>query len=174
MMSLHRGCHYIARTATRYGVQMSDWADEHLAIYLESGGVKGHILDLSEGGGRAFTTTCLIRYRGRTSGAVYVKPLVYGNFGGELVLVASKGGADVHPQWYNNIRASATVDVQVGTQAFEASWRELENEERHGAWTYMTHLYPPYITYQQSTSRRIPLVALAVGRSIDVFTQHSA
>ncbi|MGA9374422.1 MAG: nitroreductase/quinone reductase family protein [Mycobacterium sp.] len=153
---------------------MSDWADEHLAIYLESGGVKGHILDLSEGGGRAFTTTCLIRYRGRTSGAVYVKPLVYGNFGGELVLVASKGGADVHPQWYNNIRASATVDVQVGTQAFEASWRELENEERHGAWTYMTHLYPPYITYQQSTSRRIPLVALAVGRSIDVFTQHSA
>jgi deazaflavin-dependent oxidoreductase (nitroreductase family) len=173
-MSLHRGCHYIARTATRYGVQMSDWADEHLAIYLESGGVKGHILDLSEGGGRAFTTTCLIRYRGRTSGAVYVKPLVYGNFGGELVLVASKGGADVHPQWYNNIRASATVDVQVGTQAFEASWRELENEERHGAWTYMTHLYPPYITYQQSTSRRIPLVALAVGRSIDVFTQHSA
>ncbi len=155
-------------------MQMSDWADEHLAIYLESGGVKGHILDLSEGGGRAFTTTCLIRYRGRTSGTVYVKPLLYGNFGGELVLVASKGGADVHPQWYNNIRASSTVDVQVGTQAFEASWRELENEERHTAWTYMTHLYPPYITYQQSTSRRIPLVALAVGRPIEIFTQHGA
>lgn len=173
-MSLHRGCHCIAQKATRYGVQMSDWADEHLAIYLESGGVKGHILDLSEGGGRAFTTTCLIRYRGRTSGTVYVKPLLYGNFGGELVLVASKGGADVHPQWYNNIRASSTVDVQVGTQAFEASWRELENEERHTAWTYMTHLYPPYITYQQSTSRRIPLVALAVGRPIEIFTQHGA
>lgn len=28
---------------------MTDWADEHLAMYLESGGAKGHILDLSEG-----------------------------------------------------------------------------------------------------------------------------
>jgi len=38
----------------------------------------------------------------------------------------------------------------------------------------MTHLYPPYITYQQSTSRRIPLLALAVGRPIDIFTPHNA
>jgi len=152
---------------------MSDWADEHLAMYLESGGARGHILDLSEGGGRAFTTTCLIRFRGRTSGRTYVKPLIYGNFGGEIILVASKGGADVHPEWYNNIQASSSVDVQVGTQAFEASWRELEDEERHEVWTYMTHLYPPYITYQQSTSRRIPLLALAVGRPIEGFTQHN-
>lgn len=164
----------MAPTATRYGVQMSDWADEHLKMYLESGGAKGHILDLSEAGGRAFTTNCLIRYRGRTSGKTYVKPLIYGNFGGELVLVASKGGADAHPEWYNNIRASTAVDVQVATQAYQASWRELEDEERHEAWTYMTHLYPPYITYQQSTSRRIPLLALAVGPSIEVFTHQSA
>lgn len=152
----------------------ADWVNDHLVSYLASGGTAGHIVDLTEVGGRAFTTHCLIRYRGRTSGRTYVKPLIYGNFGGELILVASKGGADVHPEWYNNIRASSTVDVQVGTQAFEASWRELEDEERHDAWTYMTHLYPPYITYQQSTSRRIPLVALAVGRPIEIFTQHSA
>lgn len=153
---------------------MSDWADKHLAAYLESGGASGHILDLTEAGGRAFTTHCLIRVKGRNSGKTYVKPLIYGNFGGELIVVASKGGADSHPEWYNNIQASSSIDVQIATQAYEAGWREPADEERHEAWSYMTHLYPPYITYQQSTSRRIPLVMLAVGRPIDVFTPHTA
>jgi len=34
----------------------------------------------------------------------------------------------------------------------------------------MSHLYPPYLTYQQSTSRQIPLVMLTPVRSIDVFS----
>lgn len=151
-----------------------DWVNDHLVSYLASGGTAGHIVDLTDGGGRAFTTHCLIRVRGRSSGDTHITPLIYGNVAGEIVLVASKGGSDVHPQWYNNIRASATVDVQVGTQAFTARWRELEDEERHEAWTYMTHLYPPYITYQQSTSRRIPLISLAVGATIDPFTNQNA
>lgn len=150
--------------------ERGDWISEHLAAYLDSGGTEGHILDLSDVGGRAFTTHCLIRYRGRKSGSVYVTPLIYGNFGGEIVVVASKGGADSHPGWYLNIRESPTVDVQVATQAFEAGWREPEDDERHELWAYMTHLYPPYITYQQSTHRRIPLLMLSPGRSIEVFT----
>lgn len=150
--------------------ERGDWVGEHLSTYLTSGGTRGHVLDLGEVGGRAFTTNCLIRYRGRSSGKVYVTPLIYGNFGGEIVIVASKGGADSDPEWYRNILQSATVDVQVATQAFEATWREPEDEERHEVWAYMTHLYPPYITYQQSTSRRIPLVMLAPGKAIDVFT----
>ena len=150
--------------------ERGDWAAEHLAEYLSSGGTRGHILNLHDVGGRSFTTNCLIRYRGRSSGKTYVKPLIYGNFGGDVVIVASKGGADSHPEWYHNIQASTTVDVQVATQAFEATWREPEDDERHEVWAYMTHLYPPYITYQQSTHRRIPLVMLTPGRSLDVFT----
>ncbi|ADT97918.1 MULTISPECIES: nitroreductase/quinone reductase family protein [Mycolicibacterium] len=147
-----------------------DWADQHLATYLSSGGARGHLLNLEQAGGRAFTTHCLLRVQGRTSGRTYIKPLIYGNVGGELVVVASKGGADTHPEWYRNIRASDTVDVQIATEAFEATWREPDDEERHEVWAFMTHLYPPYITYQQSTSRRIPLVMLAIGKPIDVFT----
>lgn len=150
--------------------ERADWADEHLATYLASGGTRGHILNLHDVGGRSFTTNCLIRYRGRSSGKTYVKPLIYGNFGGEVVIVASKGGADSHPEWYRNIQASTTIDLQVATEAFEATWREPEDDERHEVWAYMTHLYPPYITYQQSTSRRIPLVMLSPGTAIDVFT----
>jgi deazaflavin-dependent oxidoreductase (nitroreductase family) len=107
---------------------------------------------------------------GRKSAKVYVRPLIYGIVGGEIVIVASKGGADTHPGWYLNVLASNTIGVQIATQAFEATWREPEGEERHQVWSYMGHLYPPYLTYQQSTSRQIPLVMLTPVRPIDVFS----
>ena len=143
---------------------------EHLQTYLASGGAKGHILDIREAGGRELTTHCLIKVMGRKSGKAYIRPLIYGNVGGELVVVASKGGADDHPEWYLNILESKTIGVQVATQAFEATWREPEGDERHDVWAYMTHLYPPYLAYQRSTSRHIPVVMLQIGRAIDVFT----
>jgi deazaflavin-dependent oxidoreductase (nitroreductase family) len=147
-----------------------DWTSEHLKTYLTSGGTRGHIMDVSAVGGRALTTHCLIKCVGRKSGKVYVRPLIYGNVGGEIVIVASKGGADTHPGWYLNVLASNTIGVQIATQAFEARWREPEGGERHQVWAYMAHLYPPYLTYQQSTSRQIPLVMLTLVRPIDVFS----
>jgi deazaflavin-dependent oxidoreductase (nitroreductase family) len=150
--------------------ERGNWMREHLTMYLESGGAQGHIVDLSSIGGRALTTNCLIRYQGRKSKKTYIKPLIYGNVAGEIVIVASKGGADDHPEWYLNVLASDTIDVQIATQAFEATWREPEGTERHEVWEYMCHLYPPYVSYQQSTSRHIPLVMLAIGRPIELFT----
>jgi deazaflavin-dependent oxidoreductase (nitroreductase family) len=150
--------------------ERGDWMGEHLAMYLDSGGTQGHILDLSSVGGRAVTTHCLIKCVGRKSGKTYIRPLIYGNVGGEIVVVASKGGADDNPEWYRNIAASETVGLQIATQAFEATWREPEGTERHEVWEYMCHLYPPYVSYQQSTSRHIPVVMFATVRPIEVFT----
>lgn len=148
-----------------------DWATEHTQTYLRSGGTQGHILDLSSAGGHAVTTHCLLRCVGRKSGTSHVKALIYGNVGGEIVIVASKGGADTDPEWYLNLAASETVDVQIATQAFEATWREPEYEERHQVWSYMTHLYPPYLGYQTLTARHIPVVMLKTIRPIEVFTE---
>jgi deazaflavin-dependent oxidoreductase (nitroreductase family) len=147
-----------------------DWMGEHLKTYLTSGGAEGHIMDIREAGGRELTTHCLLKVTGRKSGKTYIRPLIYGNVGGEIVIVASKGGADEHPEWYRNIKASETVGVQIATQAFEATWREPEGEERHEVRAYIAHLYPPYLAYQRSTSRHIPVVMLSVVRPIDVFT----
>ena len=145
--------------------------DEHLKAYLASGGAEGHILDLSSAGGHAVTTHCLIKVVGGKTGTPYVRPLIYGNVGGEIVIVASKGGADTDPEWYLNLRESETVGVQIATQAFEATWREPEYEERHQVWSYMTHLFPPYLGYQTSTTRHIPVVMLRAERPIPVFTE---
>lgn len=146
-----------------------DWAAQHRESYLRSGGAQGHVMDLSEVGGNQFTTHCLIRVKGRKSGRTQIVPLIYGDVGGEVVIVASKGGADEHPEWYLNIQASDHVDLQVATQAFRASWREPEGEERHRIWDFMTRVYPPYLNYQKATTRHIPVVMLTPEESIDVF-----
>ena len=150
--------------------ERGDWISDHRELYLSSGGTRGHIVDVSSVGGRQLTTHCLIKYVGRKSGKTYISPLIYGNVGGEIVIVASKGGADTNPEWYLNILVSETIGVQIATQAFEATWREPKGEERHDVWAFMTHLFPPYLAYQRSTSRHIPVVMLKTGRPIDVFT----
>ena len=45
-----------------------DWMAKHRDIYLQSGGTQGHVMDIREVGGHAFTTHCLIRVKGRKSG----------------------------------------------------------------------------------------------------------
>ena len=147
-----------------------NFKEEHLAMYLRSGGTEGHILDVSDIGGRKFTTMLLLKLVGRKSGAARITPLIYGDMGGEVIIVASKGGADHHPAWYLNIKDSKEVSFQVATQAFRGTWREPEGAERAKVWEFMVGIFPPYTTYQTSTDRQIPLVMLSANESVDVFT----
>jgi deazaflavin-dependent oxidoreductase (nitroreductase family) len=151
--------------------ERSDWIANHRDMYLRSGGAQGHIMDVSEVGGHAFTTHCLIRVKGRKSGKTQIVPLIYGDIAGEVVIVASKGGSDKNPDWYHNLRAGDEVDVQIATQAFRASWREPEGEERHRIWDFISHVYPPYLSYQRATTRHIPVIMMSPVASIDVFTE---
>ncbi len=155
--------------AVEVAASRNDWASDHRRQYISSGGVEGHILDLTDIGGRAFTTTLLLRTIGRKSGKVRMLPLIYGDTGGEVVVVASKGGADTHPAWYLNLKEGGEVAFQIATQAFRARWREPQGAERAEIWAYMEHLYPPYKDYQAATDREIPLVMLTAVEAIDVF-----
>lgn len=151
-----------------------DWVTVHRQTYLRSGGREGHIVDLTEIGGRAFTTTLLLQTIGRKTGQKRTLPLIYGGTGGEVVVVASKGGADIHPAWYLNLSAGEEVCFQIATQAFRASWREPQGIERSETWAFMENLFPPYKDYQAGTDREIPLVMMSVMEPIDVFRDEGA
>jgi deazaflavin-dependent oxidoreductase (nitroreductase family) len=151
-----------------------DWVVEHREMYLRSGGAQGHVMDLTAVGGHPFTTHCLIKYRGRRSGKTYITPLCYGDIGGEVVIVASKGGADHHPDWYLNLRESEEIEFQIATQAFRGSWREPEGEEREKVWTFIVDNFPPYATYQASTERVLPVVMMTPAEEIEVFGESDA
>jgi deazaflavin-dependent oxidoreductase (nitroreductase family) len=151
-----------------------DWVTEHRDIYLNSGGAEGHVMDITPVGGHPFTTHCLIKYTGRKTGKVFITPLIYGDIGGEVVIVASKGGADNHPAWYLNILDSKEIEFQVGTQAYRATWREPKGPERQKIWDFMVDVFPSYANYQKSTKREIPLVMMKATASIPVFKTSDA
>jgi deazaflavin-dependent oxidoreductase (nitroreductase family) len=161
-------------TAATIRESRKDFMTEHREMYLRSGGAEGHIIDITPVGGRVFSTHCMIKYTGRKSGKIFITPLCYGDIGGEVVIVGSKGGADQPPEWYLNIREQETVDFQIATQAFRATWREAEGAEREKIWAFMTDSFPFYTTYQANTARVLPLVLLKAIEPLPVFKEEDA
>lgn len=151
-----------------------DFLESHRSAYLSSRGTKGHIIDLSATGGRAFATHLLLRHIGRNSGKVYINPLFYGITGGEVAIVASKGGADRHPSWYLNLVSRDEVRFQIASQAFRGTWREATGTERDAIWRFMVGNHPPFEHYQASTSRQIPIVLLRAVEEIPLFSEADA
>jgi deazaflavin-dependent oxidoreductase (nitroreductase family) len=93
---------------------------------------------------------------------------------GEVVICGSKGGADTHPEWYNNLVAQPDVEFQIGTQAWRGTWREPSGAEREKVWAVMVDNFPFYAQYQVSTSRVLPLVMMKLAEEIPVFNESDA
>ncbi len=78
-----------------------------------------------------------------------------------LVVVASRGGDDRHPDWYLNLRADPEVEVEMaGEPARPMLARVATPEERADLWPRVTAAYEGYAGYQARTRREIPLVIL--------------
>ncbi|MFS2295229.1 MAG: nitroreductase family deazaflavin-dependent oxidoreductase [Actinomadura sp.] len=128
------------------------FGEEHVRRYQETDGEVGHEW---EG-----TVTLLLTTVGRRSGKERTTPLIYQPEGDAYVVVASKGGADDHPEWYKNLQANPEVKVQVKGDKFTARARTATPEEKPSLWRKMTSVWPQYDEYQQKTSRDIPVVVL--------------
>ena len=86
--------------------KMMKWAQDHLALYLRTGGREGHLFDFTPINGEGMTPNCLIKHIGRKSGRTLILPLIYGIYRGEVVICASKGGAPDHPAWVWDLMVS--------------------------------------------------------------------
>ena len=75
-----------------------------------------------------------------------------------LVLVASKGGNDFHPQWYLNLCAQPDVEVTVDGVRREFRARTATPAEKAELWQAIVAAYPGYARYQSKTERDIPVV----------------
>ena len=128
------------------------FGQEHVERYRATDGEEGHEW---EG-----TVTLLLTTTGRVSGKPRTTPLIYGRRGDDLLVVASKGGADEPPAWYRNLQASPEVEVQVKGERFPARARTATAQEKAQLWPTMTAEWPAYDAYQRKTSRDIPVVVL--------------
>ncbi|MEV6825914.1 nitroreductase/quinone reductase family protein [Amycolatopsis sp. NPDC051102] len=81
--------------------------------------------------------------------------------GGTYVVVASRGGDDVHPAWFLNLRDNPDVEVSVkGGPKRPMRARVAGAEERARLWPKITADFKNYAQYQTKTEREIPLVFL--------------
>lgn len=97
---------------------------------------------------------------GRRSGQPRTTPLTYFELDGSVVLVASYGGDDRHPQWYQNLVAHPAVTIERRNGKEPLTARTASADEKAKWWPTVTATYQGYAGYQRRTTRDIPLVAL--------------
>ena len=112
------------------------------------------------GGNFAGAPVLLLHTTGAKSGVERVNPMMYLNDNGRIYVFASKAGADAHPDWYHNLRAHPQVSVEVGTEHYDATARDVEGDERARIYAEQASRFSGFADYQAKTSRVIPVVEL--------------
>jgi deazaflavin-dependent oxidoreductase (nitroreductase family) len=128
------------------------WVAKHVRRYIETDGRRGHRW--------SGVHTLLLTTRGRKSGKLRRTALIYGRDGDHYLVVASKGGARRHPEWYLNLVANPEVEVQVEADRFPARARTAAGRAKPQLWRIMASIWPEYDSYQARTDREIPVVIL--------------
>jgi F420H(2)-dependent quinone reductase len=112
-------------------------------------------------GGTAYgVPVVLVESVGRKSGKLRTHPLLCGEDGDSLVVIASKGGIHRHPAWYLNLKARPETTAWWKGETRRVRARDASGAERERLWTMMAEKYPSYEDYQRRTDRKIPVVVL--------------
>ena len=75
-----------------------------------------------------------------------------------VILVASKGGHQDHPQWYKNLAVNPDVEVLVDGTTRKLRARTATPDEKSALWPRIVAVYKGYEGYQRNTDRNIPVV----------------
>ncbi len=140
-----------------YGRSMRDntakWLSRlHSGVFRMTGGVVGRRLVDND--------MLLLTTSGRVTGRSHTVPLLYLRDGDAVVVFASWGGRDDHPEWYLNLVEDPHAAVQIDGRRYGVFARTAEADEREGWWAAAQEAYSGYTTYQSRTERQIPVVIL--------------
>lgn len=118
----------------------------------------GNRIGASFGGMPSLELTTIGRKSGQPRSVMLTSPLQEGD---TYVVVASRGGDDIHPAWLLNLRDNPDVEVRViGGPKRPMHARIATPEERARMWPIIAGKYRNYAGYQKRTDREIPLVLL--------------
>lgn len=112
------------------------------------------------GGAFAGRPLLLLHTTGAKSQQQRVSPVAYTTDGDRLVVIASKGGAPTHPNWYYNIVANPLVTVELGIEQFQAHATIPAEPDRTRLYDQMATVMPGFAEYQRKTTRIIPVIVL--------------
>ncbi|KAA9145846.1 nitroreductase family deazaflavin-dependent oxidoreductase [Microbacterium lushaniae] len=112
--------------------------------------------------GRFGRSLVLLHHVGAKTGTERVSPVMGIRDGEAWFITASKAGADEHPAWYRNLLAHPDVEIETpddGKVAVHAT--DLVGAERDAAWAQFLAASPGFRSYEQRTTRIIPVLRLS-------------
>ena len=104
--------------------------------------------------------TALLETRGAKSGALRRNAVIYFPDADQVMIIASKAGAERHPAWFHNLRANP--DVTFGGIPMHATVIS-DQAECDRIWTLADRVFAPYATYRREAAkvnRTIPIIQL--------------
>ena len=136
---------------------VNDWNAKVIAEFRANGG--------KVGGNFEGAPVVLMHHVGRKSGKESVNPVMYLPDEADpttIYVFASKGGAPTHPDWYWNMTEAGSAVVEVGTETYTVSVRDVTGEERDTVYAEQASRYPGFGEYAVKTEgiRTIPVLAL--------------
>ena len=134
---------------------MPDANDRNARIIEEFRANEGKV-----GGYFAGRPMLLLHTKGRKTGLPRTNPVVYLPDGDRFVIIASKGGAPKHPQWYRNLVADPNVEIEVGTRTIPVKAVVITGSERDELYGRQAEKMPAFADYERRTERTIPVIAL--------------
>lgn len=134
-----------------YVPSASKWVADQVAEYETSGGERANTL-LDTG-----IPVIVVTMQGR-SGVIRKIALMRVEHEGRYALIASYGGSDENPAWYDNIVSHPHVLIQDGPEPRAYDVTEVTGDDRDKWFDRGAVVYPPYLEYQESTDRTIPVL----------------
>jgi deazaflavin-dependent oxidoreductase (nitroreductase family) len=135
---------------------MSEFNDQIIAEFRANDG--------KVGGGFDGAPMILVHHTGRKSGKQSVTPMVFkpASDSSTVYVFASKAGAPTNPDWYYNLVAAGSTEVEVGTETYPVTVSELSGDERDKVYAEQVAVMPGFGEYEEKTAgiRTIPVLAL--------------
>lgn len=137
-------------------VDVNRWKQQNIEVIAEFRANAGVV-----GGRYAGRPMMLLTTTGAKSGEERITPLNYSPDGDRIAVIASRGGAPTHPDWYRNLVANPEVTVEVGAETYRARAYTAQEPERTRLFDQQAALMPFFDEYRkQVTAREIPVVVL--------------
>ena len=136
-----------AKTATKI---IKYFAKFQARIFLLS---KGKLWNKWSGG----FPVMVVRTKGAKTHKIRNIPLIYVHQDGMPILVASLGGMPKNPNWYYNVKAHPNLKISTSYDSKNYIAEEVSKEKKDELWPLICSFYPNYETYQNNTSRDIPV-----------------
>jgi deazaflavin-dependent oxidoreductase (nitroreductase family) len=127
--------------------------EEHVQRYRETDGAVGYLWN--------GVPTLLLTTTGRRTGEARTTPLIFARDGDDYLVVASMGGAPSHPNWYRNLVAQPSAEIQVKADRIPVVATTAGEADKPRLWRIVSDQWPNYDVYQTRTDRVIPVVVLS-------------